>query len=262
MGLEINRFVRSNKIEKEFICSICRDVIRVPKQINSGCEHIFCYECITLIIENEKSLKCPNDRNPIEEPYFKNPSRYWLNNYNRLRIKCYYQLNGCKAIVELQDLEKHETCCEHNQESIIVCRQGCGVEMQRKALENHNCVAYLRFLIEDLALSRPLSQSPQFCGSIYDEINSIKNQIRDLKKRLDETIDRLNESLPKKSNSNTRIERSESTLSTYSNHSLLDLDSNRCERVPPPVKPRRIDSSILQSTKVIKPKFYDSSNLY
>ncbi len=260
MGLEIIRFVKSNKIEKEFICSICRDVIHVPKQINSGCEHIFCYECITLLIENEKFLKCPNDRNPIEEPYFKNPSRYWLNNYYRLKIKCYYQLNGCKAIVELQDLEKHETCCEHNPESIVVCKQGCGVEMQRKAFENHNCIAYLRFLIEDLALSRPLSQSPQFCGSIYDEINSIKNQMREFKKRLDDTIDRLNENLPKKSNSNTRIERSESTQSTNSNHSLLDLDGDSCEKVAPPVKPRRIDSSILQSTKVIKPKFYDSLN--
>jgi hypothetical protein len=142
----------------------------------------------------------------------------------------------------------------------VVCKQGCGVEMQRKAFENHNCIAYLRFLIEDLALSRPLSQSPQFCGSIYDEINSIKNQMREFKKRLDDTIDRLNENLPKKSNSNTRIERSESTQSTNSNHSLLDLDGDSCEKVAPPVKPRRIDSSILQSTKVIKPKFYDSLN--
>jgi hypothetical protein len=147
-------------------------------------------------------------------------------------------LNGCKAIVELQDLGKHETCCEHNPESIVVCKQGCGVEMQRKALENHNCVAHLRFLIEDLALSRPLSQSSQFCGSVYDEINSINNQIRDFKKRLDDTIDRLNESLPKKSNSNTRIERSESTQSTNSNHSLLDFDGDSFEKVGPPVKPQ------------------------
>jgi len=71
--------------------------------------------------------------------------------------------------------------------------------------------------------------------------------------------------LPKKCNSNTGIKRSESihsTQSTHSNHSLLDLDSDNCERVRPPVKPRRIDSSILQSTKVIQPKFYDSSNFY
>jgi hypothetical protein len=120
-------------------------------------------------------------------------------------------LNGCKAIVELENLEKHETCCEHNPDAIVVCKEGCGVEMQKKALKDHNCVAHLRFLIEDLALSRPLSQSSQFCGSIYDEINSIKNQMRDLKKRLDDTIDRINENLPKKSNSITIIERSEST---------------------------------------------------
>jgi hypothetical protein len=213
------------------------------------------------MVEKEKNLKCPNDRNPISEPYYKNPSRYWLNNYNKLKMKCYFIVNGCKTIVDLEDIDKHESSCEYNPNALIICKEGCAAEIPRKALESHKCVTYLKALIEDLALSRPQSQSPQFCGSIYDEINSIKNQIRDLKKRLDETIDRLNESLPKNRNSNPRIERSESTQSALSNKSLLDLDIDSSESAPP-VKPRRIDASILQSTKVIKPKFYDSSDLH
>ncbi len=256
MGLDANRFVKSHKIEKEFICSICRDVIHIPKQINSSCEHIFCYYCISFRVEKDKNLKCPNDSNSIEEPCFKNPSRYWLNNYNKLKMKCYFIVNGCKAVVDLEDIDKHERSCEHNPNALVICKEGCAAEIPRKALESHKCVTYLKGLIDDLALSRPQSQSPQFCGSIYDEINSIKNQIRDLKKRLDETIDRLNESLPKNSNFSTRREL---TQSTYSNKSLLDIDSSENA---PPVKPRRIDASILQSTKVIQPKFYDSSNLH
>jgi hypothetical protein len=62
---------------------------------------------------SKKILKCPKNRNSIEEPYFKNASRYWLNNYNKLKMECYFIDNRCKAVVELEDIYKHESNCEY-----------------------------------------------------------------------------------------------------------------------------------------------------
>lgn len=247
MGLDINRFVLRNKIGHEFICSICKEVIHKPKQINSVCEHIFCYQCISFLVENQKILICPNDRNPIKEPYFERPSRYWFNNYSKLKIKCFYNTNGCKTALHLEDIDKHELSCEHNPEAIVICSKGCAAQIPRQQLKGHECIAHLKSLIDDLSLSTPQSQTPQLCGSVYDEIKSIKTQINDLKKKLDQIIERFNERLPEKGYAVTKNK-------SDTSQPLLDLDNDSTESAVPRVLPRRIDSSFLQSIKLIQPK--------
>jgi hypothetical protein len=229
MSFDINRFVKSNKIEKEFICPICNAVILEPQQIVGSCEHIFCNKCISIVIE-KKVFKCPIDMNPMEEPHLKSPSRYWLNNYNKLKIKCYFNTSGCRAVVELEDLDKHESSCEYNPNALVICKGGCAAEMSRKELESHNCIAHLKGIIDKLLLSLPISQLPQFGVSINSEIYSMKNEIRDLKKRMEDIIERLNENLPKKSiDARDRAPKKPDRL--------IDLDD------PPRPKPRRMDSS-------------------
>jgi hypothetical protein len=246
MGYDKDRFVKSNKIEKEFICLICRNVIFEPKQINSSCEHIFCAQCISISI-NKNVFKCPYDRNPIEEPYLMGPSRYWLNNYNKLRIKCYFNKSGCRAVVELEDLNKHESSCEYNPNALVICKEGCAAEISRKELQSHNCIAHLKGVIDKLLLSLPISQLPQFGVSINSEIYSMKNEIRDLKNRMDQVIDRLNESLSKKN-----IDTSYRPIPPKKPDRLIDLDDT------PQPKPRRTDSS----TKITYPNLYDPPNFY
>ena len=242
MGLDQNRFVEKKKALSEFICSICRDVIHIPKQINSSCEHNFCDECITLLVIRGQILKCPNDRTPIEEPYLRKPSRFWLNAYNKLQIKCIY--SGCRAIGNLEDLEKHESSCEQNSDAIIICKGGCAAEMTRSVAKDHSCISHLKKLIDRLTLCGPPSEMTENNGSVSDEINSIKRQIRDLTNRLDETIDRLNEKFPK----NYVTQRSCEAR-------LLDLDSPEPQNPTPPIKPRRLLQDRITSIKIIKPKY-------
>jgi E3 ubiquitin-protein ligase NRDP1 len=51
MGYDLLRF-KSSDINEEFICSICRDVLKDPLVIDP-CDHIFCSECIKTWISEQ-----------------------------------------------------------------------------------------------------------------------------------------------------------------------------------------------------------------
>lgn len=223
MGININRFVGRNKISPEFVCGICDDIIYVPKQVNCNCEHIFCYSCILIQVQGQSVVKCPYDRMPIEQPYFKTPSRYWMDNYNRIKVKCLYHNIGCKAFVEIRDIVIHEISCEHNPDSLVICKTGCEAEIPRKSLKSHNCITYLKGRIDKISNSKPKLQTPHYCDSIQNEIEIIKSRLNDLEKGLKEIIERLNES--------TRYEKMNCYRSYSNDENLLDFDENVYESV-------------------------------
>ena len=55
------------ELEKELVCSLCKDVYREPKTL--GCLHSFCLECLQVYVEKNHSnscLSCPICRTPFQ----------------------------------------------------------------------------------------------------------------------------------------------------------------------------------------------------
>lgn len=145
MGFELTRF---EEIPEDFLCPICQDALEDPIQIPT-CEHIFCTFCITEWMDD--SLSCPVDRMPIRAAQqLKKPSRFFLNQYNRLKIKCKFSLNGCEEIVEIDRLMNHESNCSFNPDLTVQCDRRCGAMLTRLERQTHNCVFHLRNLLTDL----------------------------------------------------------------------------------------------------------------
>jgi hypothetical protein len=144
MGYAEARF--TEVIDNNFICAICDDVIEKPQQINAECEHVFCMACISKIPE---SNLCPIDRNIISDPRLRNPSRYWMRNYQNLQIKCRFIVDGCSSIIKLENLENHEKSCLYNETAIVQCEGGCEATFARKEQNNHSCLNYLKSIINN-----------------------------------------------------------------------------------------------------------------
>ena len=88
-------------ISEDFVCGICRHVVREP-QLTSCCTETFCNTCITPLLEDKKP--CPS----CETEGF----RTWLNvKYERrilaLEVRCTMKDRGCGWTGKLEGLEAH-----------------------------------------------------------------------------------------------------------------------------------------------------------
>lgn len=126
-------------IPEDFICNICRDVLKDPVGIN-GCDHIYCRDCITADENNSNSdgnmygahqhfpsnhpmfqyagHKCPTCRTGYTGPFIK-PNRMLMNIYKNLRLKCSWYSNGCRSIQTIESLDSHVAQCSFRN---MVCR--------------------------------------------------------------------------------------------------------------------------------------------
>lgn len=84
MGYDITRFI--DKIDEEFLCSICTMVLENPLQ--SFCEHMFCDVCIKGWLMLKYDQICPNDRTSLTFDQLKVPGRIIRNLLNKLNIRC------------------------------------------------------------------------------------------------------------------------------------------------------------------------------
>lgn len=108
MGYELTRFAEN--IE-DFQCSICYEVLQDPLQIKT-CEHMFCRLCVRAWMF--QNLSCPVDRMPINPSELVATSRFFRNQYNRLKIKCKFNENGCEVVVKIEEIMNHEIDCLFN----------------------------------------------------------------------------------------------------------------------------------------------------
>ena len=120
MGWNIDRFLAKESIVKEFICSICTDVVECPVQ--TPCQHLFCNDCIRRWI-NEGNQTCPEDRQSLTVNALKPPSRLTHQFLNKLIIRCKNHNDGCRLMSTFEDvvqLEKHElNQCQVDPDSLV-----------------------------------------------------------------------------------------------------------------------------------------------
>lgn len=68
----------------DFKCAICFGIVKKAVVVKA-CEHLFCGECLDDWVRNNKS--CPVDRASLKTSDLVEPSRFFRNQYNRLKMK-------------------------------------------------------------------------------------------------------------------------------------------------------------------------------
>lgn len=86
MGYDLVRFI--GKIDKEYLCQICKLVLENPVQI--PCDHLFCYDCIKNWVITNRT--CPVDHTALNitgaVTVFKSPCMAFRNLLYKLDITC------------------------------------------------------------------------------------------------------------------------------------------------------------------------------
>lgn len=143
MGYDVTRF--QGDVDEDLICPICSGVLEEPVQA-PHCEHAFCNACITQWFSQQQT--CPVDRSVVTVAHLRPVPRIMRNMLSKLQIACDNAIFGCSAVVRLDNLMSHLSDCEHNPKRPVTCEQGCGLEMPKDELPNHNCIKHLRSVVQ------------------------------------------------------------------------------------------------------------------
>ncbi|KAM3657281.1 E3 ubiquitin-protein ligase NRDP1 isoform 1-T3 [Ammospiza maritima maritima] len=143
MGYDVARF--QGDVDEDLICPICSGVLEEPVQA-PHCEHAFCNACITQWFSQQQT--CPVDRSVVTVAHLRPVPRIMRNMLSKLQITCDNAVFGCTAVVRLDNLMAHLNDCEHNPKRPVTCEQGCGLEMPKDELPNHNCIKHLRSVVQ------------------------------------------------------------------------------------------------------------------
>ncbi|CAG9327000.1 unnamed protein product [Blepharisma stoltei] len=92
---------RISQIDDHFICFVCKEIVKKPKEC-ANCEHLFCEFCSITLKE------CPYGCNELA---FRDPSAYVLRIYNKFKLKCSRFEFGCSFIGSFKELELHRINC-------------------------------------------------------------------------------------------------------------------------------------------------------
>ncbi|KAI4793116.1 hypothetical protein KUCAC02_032925 [Chaenocephalus aceratus] len=142
MGYDITRF--QGEVDEDLLCPICSGVLEEPVQA-PHCEHAFCNACITQWFAQQQI--CPVDRTVVTLAHLRPVPRIMRNMLSKLQISCDNAGFGCGATLRLDQLTSHLRDCQHNPKRPVSCVEGCGLEMPKDEVPNHNCIKHLRTVV-------------------------------------------------------------------------------------------------------------------
>lgn len=154
MGYDVERFTVD--VDEELKCTICSDVLQDPLQISS-CEHVFCGSCIQPWLAQNNT--CPVDRKQTTAAELRQ-CRLLNNLLSNLKICC--DNTGCTEVVALSCISSHLEECQANLQQLVKCQQGCGRDVKKIDVKEHNCINTLQAVIsskdEELKSNQELIQ--------------------------------------------------------------------------------------------------------
>ncbi|XP_055986220.1 E3 ubiquitin-protein ligase NRDP1-like [Sorex fumeus] len=143
MGYDVTRFI--GEVDEDLICPVCSGVLEDPVQV-IPCEHSFCKTCITHWFSQQHT--CPADGTVLTFTQLCPVPRIMQKMLLKLKISCDNSVFGCRAVIQLANLETHLRVCEHNPKRLVTCAVGCSLVMPRDELLQHNCVEHLHSRIQ------------------------------------------------------------------------------------------------------------------
>ncbi|XP_065563329.1 E3 ubiquitin-protein ligase NRDP1-like isoform X3 [Artemia franciscana] len=164
MGIDITRFC--GDVDGDLLCSICSFVLEDPIQA-PDCEHVFCNTCITEWLTSNQT--CPLDRTNLTVGALKPAPRILRNFLSRLTLSCYYQIQGCPALLTLESLATHLLDCDFNPKRLVTCQSGCGISITFEELQKHNCLQCLKFDMELLTIVQ--KENEEKISEMQSELN-------------------------------------------------------------------------------------------
>ena len=119
------------ELADKYKCSICLNLLDTPV-LTECCGQHFCKACIeNWIITNEESI-CPHCR---AENFNKIVSQPKIRKIKELEVYCTNDKNGCKAVINYRDFQKHVIKCPFR---VVKCTNNCGIGgLLRKDLIKH-----------------------------------------------------------------------------------------------------------------------------
>jgi len=143
-------------LAENFTCAICLMIYERPHKLQK-CGHIFCWSCLDQWITS--NTNCPICRTPTcgnemtSEAY--RPYSIMFGKMSMVRVidnldvYCRHRNRGCERIIKLRDLNRHASMCNHNpNRAPVSCAKGCGAKLRSHEISEHNCVTFLRGLVE------------------------------------------------------------------------------------------------------------------
>ena len=189
-GYREDRF--QNSIAKNFICDLCKGVLKDPVQCHN--EHYFCKACITQHLKNSKT--CPVCTENLTEETLSKPPRILTNIINALIINCDHSERGCTELIELVRLEAHSRTC--NYKPVTCPNEKCAKIMNLADLEQHTTEVceYRQVYCEECEKDMPFKKYSKHNCVISKDVHAMKAsliQIQDQVKEMFETQKEISE---------------------------------------------------------------------
>ena len=134
-GFLVNRFIDlTEKDCKYFKCGICFNIFIDP--VETQCGHSFCKRCLIECIQNDL-CQCPNCNQPFKRKrsiaFMNDPKTIFIYKYvfqhnsiantfiSRLKVKCDFESNGCREVMEIKSLSDHIIFCRFKYRMCEIC---------------------------------------------------------------------------------------------------------------------------------------------
>jgi hypothetical protein len=139
-------FKYAEKVDDDFLCSICKDVL--DNAVTTPCRHTFCKTCISEWIK--ESYSCPLDKKRLIPSDLIPIPIAFTNLLDRLNVLCKFEEEGCDHKCPRSDLEGHVRRCPFNPTAEFECDKGCGLKLTSVQMGGHQCISSLKKVILNL----------------------------------------------------------------------------------------------------------------
>ena len=186
-GYREDRFQTS--IAKNFICDLCKGVLKDPVQCHN--EHYFCKACITQHLKNSKT--CPVCTETLTEETLNKLPRIVTNILNALIINCDHSERGCTELIELVRLEAHSRTC--NYKPVTCPNEKCAKIMNLADLEQHTSEVceYRQVNCEECEKDMPFKEYSKHSCVISKDVQAIKASLIQMQDQVKEMFKAQNE---------------------------------------------------------------------
>ncbi|CAG9328888.1 unnamed protein product [Blepharisma stoltei] len=177
------------KVDEYFFCIVCDHIVIDPLEC-SNCENLACSECVA------KIETCPQCNNQIKP---RATSKYALQYYKKLTMKCINFNNGCTLEGQIHDVLEHQKSCDYEMFicSSPICKKKL-LKIERYCLSPLVCselckkVCNFNKLLDTLGEEEILQA---FQGFLYESKSQV---IKERTMKIREEIDKLDKELAEK----------------------------------------------------------------